>query len=97
MGRQFKAIIVGGGAVGLWAAHAFSKAKIPFVVLERRRKVTSSKSLLSVYPSNFRVMDQLGLLESTREIGFQIPGKINFRPSGKELARALLNDRYKLK
>lgn len=62
---SFRVIIVGGGLVGLTAAHILSKAGIDFVVLEEHDKVTPYLgSLLSITPSVQRVMDQLDLLEA---------------------------------
>lgn len=66
---SFKAIIVGGGPVGLLAAHAFFQAGIDFVVLERRDTVRSHQgSSIALGPPTLRLLDQLGLLDAGRDI-----------------------------
>ncbi|KAI1390506.1 FAD/NAD(P)-binding domain-containing protein [Hypoxylon trugodes] len=62
--KPFRAIIVGGGLVGLMAAHIFTKAGIDFVILEQHEDLMPELgSLLSVWPPTFRILDQLGLLD----------------------------------
>lgn len=61
--KAFKAIIVGGGPVGLTAAHSLSRANLDFVVLEQRPKVVlDAGSNLVLLPIGLRVLSQLGLL-----------------------------------
>lgn len=63
--KPFRVIIVGGGLVGLTAAHIFSEAGIDFVILEKHETVTSTfGTTLAVWPQNCRIFDQLGLLQS---------------------------------
>ena len=58
----FKAIVVGGGPVGLTAAHALSRANIDFVLLERRSSpVIDAGSNLVLNPMGIRALDQLDL------------------------------------
>ncbi|KAI5860105.1 hypothetical protein GGS23DRAFT_249538 [Durotheca rogersii] len=67
---KFKVIVVGGGPVGLTAAHALSRAGIDFVVLEHRESVVVDVGAsLVLWPSGLRVLAQFGLLERLREIG----------------------------
>jgi 2-polyprenyl-6-methoxyphenol hydroxylase-like FAD-dependent oxidoreductase len=69
MTTWFRVIIVGGGPVGLMAAHAFSAAGLDFVLLERRNTVVGSDGAsLAIYPHTLRVMDQLHLLEPLERI-----------------------------
>lgn len=59
----FKVIVVGGGPVGLVAAHALSRAGIDFVVLESRPSIVlDAGSNLVINPMGLRVLGQLGLL-----------------------------------
>ncbi|KAH6658463.1 putative monooxygenase [Truncatella angustata] len=65
----FRAVIVGGGLVGLTAAHIFSKVGIDFVVLEKHDTVLASRGTsLALWPQTFRLFDQLGLLEAVKPI-----------------------------
>ncbi len=60
---SFKVIVVGGGPVGLVAAHALSRAGIDFVVLESRPSIVlDAGSNLVINPMGLRVLGQLGLL-----------------------------------
>ncbi|ETS77258.1 hypothetical protein PFICI_11132 [Pestalotiopsis fici W106-1] len=70
---DFKVIIVGGGPVGLTAAHALSHAGIDFVVLEGREDMfLDSGASLVLNPASLRVMQQLGLLPSLKAIGAEM-------------------------
>ncbi|KAL4890706.1 hypothetical protein BDV59DRAFT_204180 [Aspergillus ambiguus] len=70
---SFKVIVVGGGPVGLTAAHALHHAGIDFVVLEQRESVVLDQGAsLVLAPSSLRVMHQFGLLERLREIGCEL-------------------------
>lgn len=65
--KPFKAIIVGGGPVGLTAAHSFSRAGIDFIVLEARNTCTpEAGSSLVLNPASMRVFHQLGLEDQAR-------------------------------
>lgn len=60
--QPFRVIIVGGGPVGLTAAHALLSANIDFVVLEARPTFTPEEGAsLLAYASTQRVWHQLGL------------------------------------
>ncbi|KAI0479918.1 putative monooxygenase [Xylaria cf. heliscus] len=65
----FRVIIVGAGLVGLTAAHAFLKAGIDFVILEKHDNPLSALgSTLALWPQTFRIFDQLGLLAAAQPI-----------------------------
>lgn len=67
---NFKVIVVGGGPVGLTAAHVLSKAGIEYVVLERRSSVhIDVGASLALWPQSLRVLSQLGLLERLQQLG----------------------------
>ncbi|KAK3346925.1 hypothetical protein B0T25DRAFT_290894 [Lasiosphaeria hispida] len=60
-----KVIIVGGGPVGLTAAHALSRAGIDFTLLESRPSIViDAGSNLVILPTGLRILSQLGLLET---------------------------------
>jgi 2-polyprenyl-6-methoxyphenol hydroxylase-like FAD-dependent oxidoreductase len=68
--ENFKVIVVGGGPVGLTAAHALSRAGLDYIVLENRHSVTIDVGAsLVLWPQGLRVLAQLGLLDRLREIG----------------------------
>ncbi|KKY37359.1 putative flavo protein monooxygenase [Diaporthe ampelina] len=63
--KPFRAIIVGGGLVGLTAAHVFEKAGLDYVILEKHGEMAAwIGSLLTIWPQTFRIFDQLGLLDT---------------------------------
>jgi 2-polyprenyl-6-methoxyphenol hydroxylase-like FAD-dependent oxidoreductase len=71
--NNFKVIVVGGGPVGLTAAHALSLAGIDFVVLEHRASVTIDVGAsLVLWPQGLRVLAQLGLWERLERIGAEL-------------------------
>lgn len=62
--NTFRVVVVGGGPVGLTAAHAFSRAGIPFTLLELREStIIDAGSNLVLLPVGMRALGQLGLLE----------------------------------
>ncbi|KAF4972986.1 hypothetical protein FZEAL_9446 [Fusarium zealandicum] len=67
--NKLKVIIVGGGPIGLTAAHAFSKANIDFVILERSQQpVIDAGSNLVLLPIGLRALGQLGLRDSLNKV-----------------------------
>ncbi|KAI0434604.1 hypothetical protein F5Y09DRAFT_295962 [Xylaria sp. FL1042] len=67
--RHFRAIIVGGGLLGLTAAHIFSKTDMDYVVLEQHDDLMPDiGSLLSLMPHTFRVLDQLDILDAVSPV-----------------------------
>lgn len=66
MGRsKFRAVIIGGGPVGLTIANGLDRAGLDFVVVERHPSIISESGAgIMLWPHSVRVFDQLGLLES---------------------------------
>lgn len=65
----FRAIIVGAGPVGLYLAHALSKANIDYVVLEQSSSVIRYQGAgVLLYPQTLRLLDQIGLYEKAESI-----------------------------
>ncbi len=63
--RPFRAIVVGGGLLGLTLGHMFAKTDMDYVVLEQHDDLMSEiGSLLSLMPQTFRVLDQLNALDA---------------------------------
>jgi len=61
--KNFKVIVVGGGPVGLLAAHILAQANIDFTVLEAYKKIIPEPgSSIAFWPQTNRILDQLGLL-----------------------------------
>lgn len=80
---EFRAIIVGGGPVGLTAANMFSQADIDFVLLESHNSVTPEPgSALGLYPSTLRIFDQLQVLGSVIEASDPYLRKIKVTQDG---------------
>lgn len=64
MPQDFRAIIVGAGPVGLYLAHALSRANIDYVVLEQHDSVTRYRGAgVLLQPHTLRLLDQIGLFE----------------------------------
>ncbi|KAK8851826.1 monooxygenase [Apiospora arundinis] len=83
MDASFRAIIVGGGLIGLLAAHILAKAKIDFVLLERCNTLFPEHGAsIGVYPQTVRVFDQLGLLEPLQKIWDPLTRKLVLTHSG---------------
>lgn len=62
---NFKVIVVGGGPVGLTAAHALMRAGINFVLLESRPDIViDAGSNLVLQPMGLRLLSQLGLFDA---------------------------------
>ncbi|KAK4644055.1 hypothetical protein QC761_301390 [Podospora bellae-mahoneyi] len=93
-------IIVGGGPVGLTAAHAFSKLGIDFALLERRDIIAEDVGAsIVLWPHGIRIMAQLGLLDQLLSIGtelmsgtFQtVNGKAFLRTSSPQLCKTKIH------
>ena len=82
--KNFRAIVVGGGVTGLVASHAFAKAGIEHVVLERGSEAAPPHGAsIAIYPHGARILQQLGLLESTTLIADPLEdGASNRWPDG---------------
>lgn len=83
----FRAIIVGGGPVGLLMAHALNHAGIDWVLLERDSQIPStSGASVSLWPHSLRLMDQLGLFAEAEKCGVKMTAKHNHRSDGSEMS-----------
>ena len=83
MGSDFKVIVVGGGPVGLAAAHALHLAGIDFVILERRAAIVEDKGAsIVVHPHTLRIMSQFGLLDALQAVGGELRHHRSFTVDG---------------
>ena len=88
MPDNFKVIIVGGGPVGLSAAHALRLAGIDFLVLEQRPSVFEDLGAGIILSANsLRVLHQFGVLEPLRSIGREIDLVRRFDRSGHRFSK----------
>ncbi|KAF7555060.1 hypothetical protein G7Z17_g2435 [Cylindrodendrum hubeiense] len=86
---KFRAIIVGGGPVGLGLAHSLSLAGIDYVLLESRNDVVENTGLgLALWPHSVRILDQFGLLEEGRKMQLPMKKKFNHWPDGSEISHS---------
>ncbi|KAL7954366.1 hypothetical protein V8C34DRAFT_319906 [Trichoderma compactum] len=70
---NYKVIIVGGGPVGLTAAHALHKAGIDFTVLERSNEIALDVGAsIALGSATLRVLHQLGLLDQLQDLGGEL-------------------------
>lgn len=75
--EKFTVIVIGGGPVGLTAAHALTHANIDFVLLERRPAVvTDAGSHLVMLPAAMRTLGQLGLHDALQRVSAPLDSKI---------------------
>ncbi|KAK8091429.1 hypothetical protein PG997_001790 [Apiospora hydei] len=65
---KFRAIVVGAGPVGLYLAHALSRANIDYVLLEQHGSVHRDRGAgVHLYPQTLRLLDQIGLYEKAKD------------------------------
>jgi len=89
MPSNFRAIIIGGGPVGLAIANGLDRAGIDFLVVERHPKlVTESGAGIMLWPHTARIFDQLGLLEACEGHYIPVERKTSLRLDGSFLRSA---------
>ena len=83
MPDNFRVIIVGGGPIGLAAAHTLRLAGIDYIVLEQRPSVFEELgAAIGLSAFSLRVMHQFGVLESLQSVGTEIEFWQRFDESG---------------
>ncbi|KAH8647945.1 hypothetical protein BX600DRAFT_555348 [Xylariales sp. PMI_506] len=83
----FRAIIVGGGPVGLVAAHTLSRAGIDFILLEARGTVAPSQgATIALNPATLRIFHQLGLYTEACRMSATLARRSSFQGDGKPLS-----------
>ncbi|KAI0198362.1 hypothetical protein F4808DRAFT_260639 [Astrocystis sublimbata] len=83
---KFRAIIIGGGPVGLALANGFKRADVDFVVLERYPTIMSDSGAgIMLWSHNVRVMDQLGLLDACEGRYIPVDDKTSIKLDGTQI------------
>lgn len=73
MAAGSKIIVIGGGPVGITAAHALSKAGIDFVLIESRPEIVmDAGSGLVLSAMGLRALGQLGLLPALNNMSTEV-------------------------
>jgi 2-polyprenyl-6-methoxyphenol hydroxylase-like FAD-dependent oxidoreductase len=84
--NAFEVIVVGGGPVGLTAAHAFSRAGIPFTLLERRESaIIDAGSNLVLSQIGMRALAQLDLLDHLDKVTSELKTIQRIDHSGRDM------------
>ena len=79
-------IVVGGGPVGMTAAHALTKAGIDFVLLESRPEIVlNAGSNLVLSAMGLRALSQLGLLSALAKVSSPVTKFKRFDHKGRDL------------
>ncbi|KAH8902428.1 FAD/NAD(P)-binding domain-containing protein [Coniochaeta sp. PMI_546] len=86
---NFKVIVVGGGPVGLTAAHALMRAGIDFVLLESRPDIViDAGSNLVLQPMGLRLLSQLGLFDALCAVSSPMAEIQRLDHSGRDLGQS---------
>lgn len=81
-----KVIVVGGGPVGMTAAHALAKAGIGFVLLESRSTIVmDAGSNLVLSPTGLRALGQLGMLPALNSVSSPLAKFSRFDHNGRDI------------
>ncbi|KAI0452520.1 hypothetical protein F5B21DRAFT_483263 [Xylaria acuta] len=86
---KFRAIIVGGGPVGLAIANGLKRANLDFLIIERHPTILSESGAgIMLWPHNVRVFDQLGLLGACEGRYIPLYDKTSIRLDGTKIRTA---------
>jgi len=86
--NNFRVIIVGGGVGGLAAAHAFQKANIDHVLLEKGEIAPALGASIGIYPHGGRILQQFGLFKAVEDETYPIEKAKNLLPDGTVFANS---------
>ncbi|KAI1288929.1 hypothetical protein F5Y03DRAFT_378891 [Xylaria venustula] len=80
---KFRAIIIGGGPVGLAVANGLDRAGLDFLIIEKYPSIISeSGACIMILPHTARVFDQLGILENCKGRYIPVQSKAVIRLDG---------------
>ncbi|KAI1740318.1 hypothetical protein F4680DRAFT_458673 [Xylaria scruposa] len=89
--NKFRAIIIGGGPVGLAVANGLKRADLDFVVIERHPTIISESGAgIMLWPHSVRVFDQLGLLDACEGRYIPVYDKTSTRLDGTKIRTGAL-------
>jgi 2-polyprenyl-6-methoxyphenol hydroxylase-like FAD-dependent oxidoreductase len=92
----FRVIIVGGSIAGLTLAHCLQKARIDFLVLERRATVAPQiGASIGVHPNGARILDQLGVYNQLEELIVPMTNSTAWTMSGRLLTTGDTQNLYR--
>ncbi|KAK7961757.1 uncharacterized protein PG986_002582 [Apiospora aurea] len=81
--KKFKAIIIGGGPVGMYLAHALPETGIDYVLCEKRDSIPPPTALgLFLWPHGLRLLHQVGLIDQTEAISSSLTKITHVGPEG---------------
>lgn len=88
---KFRAIIIGGGPVGLAIANGLDRAGLDFLILERHLTIISESGAgIMLWPHTVRIFDQLGLAEACEGRYIPLYEKTTTRLDGTPLRTGLI-------
>ncbi|KAK6860599.1 hypothetical protein PG995_004235 [Apiospora arundinis] len=80
---KFKAIIIGGGPVGMYLAHALQATGIDYVLCERRDTIPPPTAFgIFLWPHGLRLLHQIGLIDQTEAISSLLTSITHVGPTG---------------
>ncbi|KAI1115728.1 FAD/NAD(P)-binding domain-containing protein [Nemania sp. NC0429] len=90
---KFRAIIIGGGPVGLAIANGLDRAGVDFVVVERNPTMTTDSGAgIMVWPQTTRIFDQLGIVDNCKGRFITVHDKTTTRLDGTPFRKSLIFD-----
>ncbi|PHH72080.1 hypothetical protein CDD82_6180 [Ophiocordyceps australis] len=93
---QLRAVIVGAGIAGLMAAHAFERAGIDYILLEKHEELTPQLGGgIALCPGTLRILSQLGMLERVLKLGMPICPQVQIYDEGEKRVDAPEMSLYK--
>lgn len=91
--KDFKVIIVGGGIAGLTLANSLERARIDYVLLERRWEIAPQVGAsIGFLPNGCRIADQLGVYEEIRSHTVLPKGDVIWVDNGRKISESQAQD-----
>jgi len=80
---KFKVIIIGGGPVGMYLAHALQQTGIDYVLCEKRDAIPPPTAFgLFLWPHGMRLLHQIGLIDQAEAISSLLTKISHVGPTG---------------